>query len=133
MAAVLFRTSQTLKLKKICWKRQSPRGDISSYFTPNFIRNFFGGSKMIRKEKLRLHMEWIGRDSFESTCLSFESTCLSFARTILRHARKSFLFMDVYRKDLTGKAAEYALKKYRSHRRVPDSVHRDSNALVATV
>ncbi|CAG8718221.1 13358_t:CDS:2 [Rhizophagus irregularis] len=42
--------------------------------------------------------------------------------TIRRYARKAFRYMDVYRKGLTGKAAEFAVKKYRSHRRVPDSV-----------
>ena len=59
-------------------------------------------------------------------------TSISLA-TMRRHASKCFLYMDVYREDLTGKAAECAMKKYRSHRRVPDSVHTDSNALVATV
>ena len=35
----------------------------------NFIESFCGGSKTIRKGKVRLHMKRIGRDSSESTCL----------------------------------------------------------------
>ena len=30
--------------------------------------------------------------------------------------------MDLYRKGISGKLAEYAVKKYRSHRRIPDGV-----------
>ncbi|RIB21562.1 hypothetical protein C2G38_2176307 [Gigaspora rosea] len=37
---------------------------------------------------------------------------------IRRYARKSFRYMDVYYKGLTGKLAEHAVKKYRLHRRI---------------
>lgn len=37
----------------------------------NFIENFWGGSKMIRKEDLRVHMKRDGCDSSEIACLSF--------------------------------------------------------------
>jgi len=30
--------------------------------------------------------------------------------------------MDIYRKDLTGKIAEFVNKKYKTHRRVPDMI-----------
>jgi hypothetical protein len=39
--------------------------------------------------------------------------------TIRRFARKSFRYMDLYRQGVTGKLAEYACKKFRSHRRIP--------------
>ena len=48
---------------------------------------------------------------------------------IRRYARKSFRYMDVYRKGLTGKLAEYAVKKYRSHRHVPDTILSEIDAL----
>jgi len=35
---------------------------------------------------------------------------------------KAFRYMDVYQKGLTGRAAEFAVKKYHSHRWVSDSV-----------
>ena len=37
-------------------------------------------------------------------------------------ARKSQRYMDIYRKEITGKFAVFAEKKYKSHRRVPDDV-----------
>jgi len=36
-----------------------------------------------------------------------------------RYARRSWRFMDAYRKGLTGIAALYTVKQYRSHRRIP--------------
>jgi len=33
--------------------------------------------------------------------------------------------MDIYRKGITGKVAEFAVKKYKSHRRVPDSIYNE--------
>ena len=41
---------------------------------------------------------------------------------IRRFARKSWRYMDIYRKGITGKLAVFAEKKYKSHRRVPDDV-----------
>lgn len=54
-AAVLSRTNQTLKVKKVCWKMQSLRRAITSYFTPKSIANLFyrkllGSRKTIRKQ-----------------------------------------------------------------------------------
>ena len=46
---------------------------------------------------------------------------------IRKFARKSARYMDAYRKGLTGKAAEYAIKKYHSHRRVPLSTGEGRN------
>ena len=37
-------------------------------------------------------------------------------------SRRSWRFMDAYRKGLTGTAALYAVKKYKSHRRIPENV-----------
>ena len=39
---------------------------------------------------------------------------------IRRYARRSWRFMDAYRKGLTGIAALYTVKQYRSHRRIPE-------------
>ncbi len=33
--------------------------------------------------------------------------------------------MDVYRKRITGKLAEFTVKKYKSHRRVPDNIYNE--------
>ena len=47
--------------------------------------------------------------------------------TIRRFARKSWRYMDLYRNGITGKLAEYAVKKYRSHRRIPEYVVHELN------
>ncbi|CAG8630199.1 6637_t:CDS:2 [Cetraspora pellucida] len=40
--------------------------------------------------------------------------------TIRRYVRKAFRYMDAYQKGLKGKVAEFAVKKYRSHRQIPE-------------
>jgi len=41
---------------------------------------------------------------------------------IRKFARKSFRYMSAYRLGLTGKAADYTVKKYRSLRRIQEKV-----------
>ena len=45
--------------------------------------------------------------------------------TIRRFAQKSWRYMDIYRKGITGKMAEFAVKKYKSHRRVPNNIYNE--------
>ena len=45
--------------------------------------------------------------------------------TIRKFARKSWRYMDIYRKAISGKLAEFAVKKYKSHRRVPDNIYNE--------
>ena len=40
--------------------------------------------------------------------------------TIRRFTRKMWRYMDLYRHGFTGKLAEYAARKYKSHRRIPE-------------
>ncbi|UZO04837.1 uncharacterized protein OCT59_025201 [Rhizophagus irregularis] len=40
-------------------------------------------------------------------------------------ARKSFRYMDAYRKGLNVKQAEYAVKKYKRHRVIPNNILQD--------
>ena len=35
--------------------------------------------------------------------------------------------MDLYQKGISGKLAEYVIKKYRSYRRIPDEVIKELN------
>jgi hypothetical protein len=46
-----------------------------------------------------------------------------------RFSRKSWRFISAYSHGLTGLAADYAVKKYKSHRRIPDSVVDDPDVL----
>jgi len=43
--------------------------------------------------------------------------------TIRKFARKSWRYMDAYDKGLEGRIAEWAVKKYKSHRRLPDNIN----------
>ncbi|CAG8690762.1 788_t:CDS:2, partial [Dentiscutata heterogama] len=49
--------------------------------------------------------------------------------TIHKFARKSWRYMDAYEKGLDGRTAEWAVNKYKSHRRLPENIERamDSN------
>jgi len=44
--------------------------------------------------------------------------------SIRKFARKSWRYMDAYDKGLEGKTAEWAVNKYKSHRRLPENVER---------
>jgi len=47
--------------------------------------------------------------------------------TIRKFARKAWHYMDLYRKRITGKLAEYAAKKYKSHCCIPEYVVEELN------
>jgi hypothetical protein len=49
--------------------------------------------------------------------------------TIKKFARKSWKYMDIYRKGVTGKLAEFAVKKYKSHCHVPDTIYNEINEI----
>ena len=49
---------------------------------------------------------------------------------IRKYAQKSAKFMECYRKGLTGLQAVYVLKKYKSHRTVPDFVFENIDELI---
>ncbi|EXX66663.1 hypothetical protein RirG_121640 [Rhizophagus irregularis DAOM 197198w] len=44
-----------------------------------------------------------------------------------KFARKTWHYMDIYRKEIEGKLAEYAVKKYKSHRHVLDNILEELN------
>ncbi|CAG8828319.1 7626_t:CDS:1, partial [Cetraspora pellucida] len=41
---------------------------------------------------------------------------------IRKHARRASWYMDAYRKELSLAAAKFAIKKYKSHKRIPESI-----------
>ena len=51
--------------------------------------------------------------------------------TIQKFAQHAWRYMDVYRKGISGKLAEYAVKKYKGHRRIPDHVIEELNKITS--
>lgn len=81
----------------------------------NYIEMFWGAAKRYARENCEY--------SFPALRATVPSALKSVPLVqIRRFARRSYRYMDAYRKGLTGKAAEHAVKKYRSHRRLPASV-----------
>jgi len=81
----------------------------------NFIESFWGEAKRYS----RLHCDYSFRSLKEIVPIALELVTLTKIR---RFARRSAQYMSAYEHGLSGKAAVFAVKKYRSHRRVPASV-----------
>ena len=81
----------------------------------NFIESFWGETKWYA----RLHCDYSFKGLKTIVPLALDSVDLV---KIHRYARRFAQYMSAYEQGLSGKAAVFAVKKYKSHRRVPDSV-----------
>jgi len=81
----------------------------------NYIESFWGAAKNYTRKNC--NYSWKGLQQTVPLALNSISLC-----KIRKFARRCYRFMSAYRIGLSGKAAIFAVKKYHSHRRVPESV-----------
>ena len=81
----------------------------------NYIESFWAEAKRYS----RLHCNYSFNDLKEVVPRALDSISLIKIR---RFARRSARYISAYELGLSGKAAVFAVKRYRSHRRVPENV-----------
>ncbi|PKY54915.1 hypothetical protein RhiirA4_474000 [Rhizophagus irregularis] len=81
----------------------------------NYIEMYWGVAK--RYARQQCDYSWTGLQRVVP--LALDSVPISHIR---KYARKSARYMDCYRKGLDAKQAEYAVKKFKSHRMIPNSI-----------
>ncbi|GES92520.1 hypothetical protein RCL_jg28850.t1 [Rhizophagus clarus] len=81
----------------------------------NYIEMYWGAAK--RYARQHCNYSWTGLQRV--VLLALDSVPISHIR---KYARKSARYMDCYRKGLNAKQAEYAVKKFKSHRAIPNSI-----------
>jgi hypothetical protein len=92
------------------------------HYELNFIEMYWGAAKRFTRE----NCDYTWKGLLDIVPLAFDSIPIS---SIRKYARRSFRYMDAYRKGLNMNAGEYAVKKYRSHRRIPNSALHDLQSM----
>jgi hypothetical protein len=86
----------------------------------NFIERYWGEAK--RYARNNCDYSWNGLKTVVPKAL--DSVSLEHIR---KYARHSFHYMDAYRNGLTGEQAKFAIKQYKSHRKVTHNIFNNEN------
>ena len=81
----------------------------------NDIEMYWGAVKRCARE----NCNYTWGSLVKTVPLALDSASLN---SIRKFERKSARYMDCYRKGLNMKQVEYAVKRYKSHRKIPDSI-----------
>ncbi len=92
------------------------------YYELNFIERYWGVAKRHLRENC--NYSWKGLQQMVPKSLEFVPLI-----TIRKFLRKCWRYMYLYKKGLSGRLVEYAVKKYKSHWRIPDSIFKELNKL----
>lgn len=81
----------------------------------NFIERYWGYSKRETRRRCRY--------TYADLLRTVPEVLNSVPITVIRKfSRKSWRYMDAYQRGLEGRVAEWAVKKFKSHRRLPDNI-----------
>ena len=87
------------------------------HYECNFIEQYWGFLKWVTRQSCNYNY----KDLLKEIPKVLTSVPIT---TIRKFSRKSWRYMDAYDKGLEGRTAEWAVSKFKSHRRLPENIER---------
>ena len=92
------------------------------HYELDYIKWYWGAAKRYMRE----NCDYSWSDLQHTVPVALESVNIIMIRWF---TRKAWRYVDLYKKGITGKLAEYAAKKYKSHRCIPNYVLAELNKI----
>ncbi len=129
---VCWASKMILSIKLQCWRLPSPTGDIYVYFCPSFTANWILSRWWVWYESfnessnkflilqywgyVKYHYHEVFKSTFtEAKQIAIQSLDACPIETIWHFINWSWCFMSAYCLGLTGKVAEWVVRKQKSH------------------